>query len=243
MILENKTAIITGGTRGIGRAIVEKFAQEGAKVVFTGTSQVSPELEEALNAIGAAYEFVRADAASLADAEKVCETCMNRFGRVDILVNNAGITRDMLLMMMSEKDWDDVVAVNLKSVFNYTKVVSSVMLRQRSGSIVNLSSVAGVVGNPGQCNYAATKAGIIGFTKSIAKEIGRRNIRCNAIAPGLIDTDMTRNMPAEARDAIAKNISLRRIGKPEEIANTALFLASDLSSYISGQVIICDGGM
>lgn len=243
MILENKTAIITGGTRGIGRAIVEKFAQEGAKVVFTGTSQVSSELEKALNAIGAAYEFVRADAASLADAEKVCETCMNRFGRVDILVNNAGITRDMLLMMMSEKDWDDVVAVNLKSVFNYTKVVSSVMLRQRLGSIVNLSSVAGVVGNPGQCNYAATKAGIIGFTKSIAKEIGRRNIRCNAIAPGLIDTDMTRNMPAEARDAIAKNISLRRIGKPEEIANTALFLASDLSSYISGQVIICDGGM
>ena len=154
-----------------------------------------------------------------------------------------GITKDMLLMMMDEKDWDDVVSVNLKSVFNYTKVASTVMLRQRSGSIVNLSSIAGVVGNIGQCNYAATKAGIIGFTKSIAKEIGRRNIRCNAIAPGLIDTDMTRNMPEEARNAIASNIALRRIGKPEEIANTALFLASDLSSYINGQVIICDGGM
>lgn len=243
MILENKTAIITGGTRGIGRAIVETFAREGANIVFTGTSSVSPELESALKSLGANYLFVRANASSFADAEKVCQTCMDTFGRIDILVNNAGITKDMLLMMMDEKDWDDVVSVNLKSVFNYTKVASTVMLRQRSGSIVNLSSIAGVVGNIGQCNYAATKAGIIGFTKSIAKEIGRRNIRCNAIAPGLIDTDMTRNMPEEARNAIASNIALRRIGKPEEIANTALFLASDLSSYINGQVIICDGGM
>lgn len=242
-LLEGKVAIITGGTRGIGRAIVEKFAENGAKVLFTGTSAVSSELEARLAENGGEWQFVRADAASSADAEQVVKACVEKFGRVDVLVNNAGITRDTLLMRMSEEMWDEVMRVNLKSVYNYTKAVQPVMLKQRSGSIISMSSVTAIGGNAGQANYAAAKAAIIGFTKSMAKELGSRSIRCNAIAPGLIDTDMTQKLPQEVRDTIAKGIALRRTGRPEDVANTALFLASDLSAYITGQVLICDGGM
>ena len=241
--LENKVAIITGGTRGIGRAIVERFAAEGAKIILTGTSHISDELSQKLDEMGAEYQFVKANAASMEDAETVVKTCIDKFGRIDILVNNAGITRDTLLLRMSESDWDDVIATNLKSVFNYTRAVQQLMLRQRSGAIVNMSSIAGVMGNAGQTNYAASKAGIIGFTKSIAREIGSRKVRCNAIAPGLIETDMTKDLPEEIKEGMLRGIPLRRMGKAEEIANVALFLASDQSSYITGQVIVCDGGM
>lgn len=241
--LENKVAIVTGGTRGIGRAIVEKFAAEGAKIILTGTSHISDELSQKLDEMGAEYQFVKANAASMEDAEVVVKTCIDKFGRIDILVNNAGITRDTLLLRMSESDWDDVIATNLKSVFNYTRAVQQLMLRQRSGAIVNMSSIAGVMGNAGQTNYAASKAGIIGFTKSIAREIGSRKVRCNAIAPGLIETDMTKDLPDEIKEGMLRGVPLRRMGKAEEIANVALFLASDQSSYVTGQVIVCDGGM
>ncbi|MBQ4355243.1 MAG: 3-oxoacyl-[Bacteroidales bacterium] len=242
-LLTGKVAIVTGGTRGIGRAIVETFAAHGAKVMFTGTSQVSPEMQERLAALGADCRFVQADASSAADAERVATACVEAFGRIDILVNNAGITRDGLLMRMSETQWDEVLNVDLKSVFNYTKAVQATMLRQRAGSIISLSSVSGIGGNAGQANYAAAKAGVIGFTKSMAKELGSRNIRCNAIAPGLIATDMTRKLSDDAREAIMRTIALRRIGTPQEVAQTALFLASDLSAYVTGQVLVCDGGM
>lgn len=242
-LLTGKVAIVTGGTRGIGRAIVETFAAHGAKVMFTGTSQVSPEMQERLAALGADCRFVQADASSAADAERVAAACVEAFGRIDILVNNAGITRDGLLMRMSETQWDEVLNVDLKSVFNYTKAVQATMLRQRAGSIISLSSVSGIGGNAGQANYAAAKAGVIGFTKSMAKELGSRNIRCNAIAPGLIATDMTRKLSDDAREAIMRTIALRRIGTPQEVAQTALFLASDLSAYVTGQVLVCDGGM
>lgn len=242
-LLTGKVAIVTGGTRGIGRAIVETFAAHGAKVMFTGTSQVSPEMQERLAALGADCRFVQADASSAADAERVAAACVEAFGLIDILVNNAGITRDGLLMRMSETQWDEVLNVDLKSVFNYTKAVQATMLRQRAGSIISLSSVSGIGGNAGQANYAAAKAGVIGFTKSMAKELGSRNIRCNAIAPGLIATDMTRKLSDDAREAIMRTIALRRIGTPQEVAQTALFLASDLSAYVTGQVLVCDGGM
>lgn len=242
-LLTEKVAIVTGGTRGIGRAIVELFAREGAKVFFTGTTSLPHELEEVLTGMGASYVFMAADAASFADAEKIAASCLEKFGRIDILVNNAGITRDTLLMRMTEADWDAVLSTNLKSVFNYVKAVQPMMLRQRAGSIINLSSVVGIGGNAGQANYAASKAGVIGFTKSVAKEIGSRNIRCNAIAPGFIDTDMTQKLPEEQRAALVKATALRRMGTPEDVARTALFLASDLSSYITGQVLGCDGGM
>lgn len=242
-MISGKVALVTGGTRGIGRAIVEKFAANGAHIVLTGRSELPADLEEKLRGCGAEYRFVKADAALAADAEMVVKTCIDAFGRVDILVNNAGITRDGLLMRMSEEAWDEVVNVNLKSVFNYTKAVQSVMLRQRCGSIINMSSVSGIGGNAGQANYAASKAGIIGFTKSVAKELGSRNIRSNAIAPGFIETDMTAGLSAEVREQIAKTIALKRMGRPEDIANVALFLASDMAAYVTGQVIVCDGGM
>lgn len=242
-LLAQKVAIVTGGSRGIGRAIVETFAKQGASVVFTATSPVSSEVIDSLNSIGAKYHFMTANASSFSDSEKVVQTCLELYGRIDILVNNAGITRDNLLMRMAESDWDDVINVNLKSVFNLTKAVQPVMLKQRVGSIINLSSVVGLGGNPGQSNYAASKAGIIGFTKSVAKEIGSRNIRCNAIAPGLINTDMTQKLSDEVRETLTKNIALRRMGSPEDVAQVALFLASDLSKYVTGQVIGCDGGM
>lgn len=242
-MLSGKIALVTGGTRGIGRAIVEQFAENGAKVVFTGRTEMPADLEEKLRGLGSEFRFVQADAAVMADAERAVKTCLDEFGRVDILVNNAGITRDALLMRMSEEQWDAVIATNLRSVFNYTKAVQGQMLRQRSGSIVNISSVSGIGGNAGQANYAAAKAGIIGFTKSVAKELGSRNIRCNAIAPGFIETDMTAGLSAEVKEAIGKTIALRRTGRPEEVAQVALFLASEMSGYVTGQVVVCDGGM
>lgn len=237
-LLADKVAIVTGGTRGIGCAIVETFLREGAKVVFTGRSECPLDMQ---NLDGAC--FVQADGTVGDDARKVVDFAMEHFGRIDILVNNAGINRDTLLMRMSEQDWDDVISADLKSVFHYVKAVQPVMLRQRAGSIISTGSVVGIGGNAGQANYAAAKAGVIGFTKSVAKELGSRNIRCNVVAPGLIDTAMTQKLSAEAREAIQKGIALRRIGLPEEVAATVLFLASDLASYITGQVIVCDGGM
>lgn len=242
-ILEGKTALITGGNRGIGRAIAETFAREGANIVFTGRGEMNAALAETLKSTGANYEYVCADASSFSEAEKVAQRCIEKYGRIDILVNNAGITHDTLLMRMSESDWDEVISTNLKSCFNYTKAVQSVMLKQRAGSIINISSVVGIGGNAGQCNYAASKAGIIGFTKSIAKEIGSRNIRCNAIAPGFVETDMTNHLSEEMRKNLLSSIALRRLGTPQDIANVALFLASDAASYITAQVIQCDGGM
>ena len=242
-MLTEKIALVTGGTRGIGRAIVEKFAENGAKIVFTGRTELPTDLKKRLLEIGTDFRFVQADAALMADAERTVKTCLDTFGRVDILVNNAGITRDALLLRMSEEQWDTVITTNLRSVFNYTKSVQGAMLRQRSGSIVNISSVSGIGGNAGQTNYAAAKAGIIGFTKSVAKELGSRNIRCNAIAPGFIETDMTAGLNAEVKASIAKMISLHRMGRAEDVAQVALFLASEMSEYITGQVIMCDGGM
>lgn len=237
-LLENKIAIVTGGTRGIGRAIVETFLREGAKVVFTGRGECPAEMQ---NLDGA--WFVQADGTVGDDARKVVDFTMEKFGRIDILVNNAGINRDTLLMRMSEQDWDDVLSADLKAVFHFVKAVQPVMLRQRAGSIISTGSVVGIGGNAGQANYAAAKAGVIGFSKSVAKELGSRNIRCNVVAPGLIDTAMTQKLSDEARDGIQKGIALRRIGRPEEVAATVLFLASDLASYVTGQVLVCDGGM
>lgn len=242
-MLKNKVAIVTGGSRGIGRAIVEVFAAQGAKVVFTSRTSPAPDMEESLRTLGADYLYVPADVKSPADVARVVESCMERYGRIDVLVNNAGVTHDTLLMRMGEDAWDEVLDTNLKSVFLFTKAVQMVMLKQRSGSIINLSSVVGIGGNAGQANYAASKAGVIGFTKSVAKELGSRNIRCNAIAPGLIDTSMTAKLSEEQRAEVLKTISLRRIGRPEDVANVALFLASDLSCYVTGQVLGCDGGM
>ncbi len=237
-LLENKVAIVTGGTRGIGRAIVETFVREGAKVVFTGRSTCPDEMANIENAL-----FCQADIVSFAGAQKVADFTLEKFGRIDILVNNAGANRDTLLLRMSEEDWDDIIATDLKSVFNYVKAVQPTMLKQRAGSIISTGSVVGIGGNAGQANYAAAKAGIIGFSKSIAKELGSRNIRCNVVAPGLIDTLMTQKLPDEAKEAIIKGIALRRIGQAQDVANVMLFLASDLASYVTGQVIVCDGGM
>ncbi|HNY52767.1 MAG TPA: 3-oxoacyl-[acyl-carrier-protein] reductase [Bacteroidales bacterium] len=244
-LLEGKTALITGASRGIGKTIALRFALEGASIAITNIV----EDEEFLNTI----EEIRAhnvtvrgyvsNAADFADSQKVIEQIVKDFGRIDILVNNAGITRDNLLMRMTEDQWDLVLNVNLKSVFNVTKAVLQTMIRQKSGSIVNMSSVVGVSGNAGQSNYSASKAGMIGFTKSIAKEVGSRNIRCNAIAPGFIITEMTEKLPPDIKAEWIGKIPLRRGGTPEDVANTALYLASDLSSYVSGQTIHVCGGM
>ena len=244
-LLKGKTALITGGARGIGRGIALKFASEGANVAFSDIryDETVRELEEELVAFGIKAKGYASDAGSFEDSEKLVNDVLNDFGAIDILVNNAGITRDNLLMRMTEADWDLVIKVNLKSIFNMTKAIQKVMLKQRSGSIINMSSVVGVSGNTGQSNYAASKAGLIGFTKSIAQELGSRNIRCNAIAPGFIETDMTARLQQDVRDEWVKSIPLRRAGTPEDIANVALYLASDLSSYITGQVISVCGGM
>ncbi|MGB4205558.1 MAG: 3-oxoacyl-[acyl-carrier-protein] reductase [Bacteroidales bacterium] len=244
-LLKGKTALITGGARGIGRGIALKFASEGANVAFSDIKydETASELEEELVAFGIKAKGYASDAGSFEDSEKLVNDALNDFGAIDILVNNAGITRDNLLMRMTEADWDLVIKVNLKSIFNMTKAIQKVMLKQRYGSIINMSSVVGVSGNAGQSNYAASKAGLIGFTKSIAQELGSRNIRCNAIAPGFIETDMTARLPQDVRDEWVKSIPLRRAGTPEDIANVALYLASDLSSYITGQVISVCGGM
>ncbi|MCQ2141275.1 MAG: 3-oxoacyl-[acyl-carrier-protein] reductase [Bacteroidales bacterium] len=244
-LLEGKIALVTGASRGIGKAIALKLASEGADVAFTygrskeGALAVAAEIE----AMGRKAIAYASDARSFADAHSVVEQVVADFGRIDILVNNAGITKDGLLLRMTEEQWDDVIEVNLKSVFNYSQAVVPVMARQRAGSIICMSSVVGEHGNAGQCNYSASKAGIIGLTKSIAKEMGARGIRANCIAPGFIETDMTAALPQDLRDQYAKTIPLRRAGTPDDVAKVALFLASDLSSYVSGQVINVCGAM
>lgn len=244
-LLKGKTALITGAARGIGKAIAMKFASEGANIAFSDLNyDENMEATEAeLNALGIKARGYASNAASYEDSEKLIGLVVDDFERIDILVNNAGITRDNLLMRMQEKDWDMVIAVNLKSAFNLTKAVQRIMMKQRSGSIINMSSVVGVSGNAGQSNYSASKAGMIGFTKSIAQELGSRNIRCNAIAPGFIETEMTSKLNNDVREAWIKTIPLRRSGKPEDVADVATFFASELSSYVSGQVINVCGGM
>lgn len=244
-LLEGKTALITGGARGIGKSIALAFAQHGANVAFSDLryDESAQALEEELKAFGIQAKGYASDASNLAASEKLADDVVAEFGRIDILVNNAGITRDTLLMRMTEEQWDLVIQVNLKSVFNLTKAVQKYMLKQRSGSIINMSSVVGLGGNAGQANYAASKAGMIGFTKSVAQELGPRSIRCNAIAPGFIETDMTAGLPEEVKKGWAERIPLRRAGTPEDVANACIFLGSDLSAYITGQVIPVCGGM
>jgi 3-oxoacyl-[acyl-carrier protein] reductase len=244
-LLEGKTALITGASRGIGKAIAHRFALEGASIAITNIVEDEEFINtidelKAMNVMARGYV---SNAANFEDSQKAVTEIVKDFGKIDILVNNAGITKDALLMRMSEEQWDAVITVNLKSVFNLTKAVLQTMLKQKSGSIVNMSSVVGVSGNAGQSNYSASKAGIIGFTKSVAKELGSRNIRANAIAPGFILTDMTENLPPDIKSEWINKIPLKRGGTPEDVANVALFLASDLSSYVSGQTIHVCGGM
>ena len=244
-LLKGKNVIITGGSREIGRGIAEKFAEQGANIAFTciKMSDSSLELAKNLEKIGVKAKAYESDAADFDAATKLAEDVLNDFGSIDVLVNNAGITKDNLLMRMSEEDFNDVMKINMNSVFNNTKAVLRQMLKQRSGSIINLSSVVGVKGNAGQSNYSSSKAGIIGFTKSVALELGSRNIRCNAIAPGFIETEMTKALSNDQVNDWAESIPLKRTGQVEDIANTSLFLASDMSSYITGQVINVCGGM
>ena len=244
-ILEGKVALVTGGTRGIGRAIVLKLASAGASIAFTGQreSDALRQTESDVLNLGVKCKAYISNASDYSLTQELVSEVHKEFGKIDILVNNAGITRDTLLMRMSEEQWDDVINVNLKSTFNFTKAVVPIMARQRQGSIVNISSIVGLNGNPGQANYSASKAGIIGLTKSVAKEMGARNIRVNAVAPGFIATEMTDALPQEVKDEYAKRISLRRLGQGEDIANVVLFLASDLAGYVTGEVITVDGGM
>jgi 3-oxoacyl-[acyl-carrier protein] reductase len=244
-LLEGKVAVITGASRGIGKSIAEKFIDQGATVVFTYSSSVekAKALEAELAARGGTAKGYQSDAANFEAAQKLIDQVVADFGTVDILVNNAGITRDNLLMRMSEEQWDEIMSVNLKSVFNLTKAAIRPMLKAKKGSIINMSSVVGVKGNAGQSNYAASKAGIIGFSKSIAAELGSRNIRCNAIAPGFIETEMTHALNADVIAEWREQIPLKRGGTPEDVANTTLFLASDMSAYITGQTIHVCGGM
>ncbi len=244
-LLENKVALITGAGRGIGKAIALRFAQEGCNIAFTdiALNDVVMETEKELQALGVKVKAYASNAANFEETHKVVDEIVKDFGRIDILVNNAGITKDTALKRMTEEQWDAVINVNLKSVFNFTKAVQPVMWKQAGGSVINMSSVVGVSGNANQCNYSASKAGIIGFTKSAAKEMGVRNIRHNAIAPGFIITAMTDALPEDVRKQWESLIPLRRGGTPEDVANVALFLASDLSSYVTGQVIHCCGGM
>ncbi len=245
MLLNGKTALITGAARGIGRSIALAFAAEGANVAFTDLNYDDnmKSLESELASMGVRGKGYASDASDFNGSEALVDQVVKDFEKIDVLINNAGITRDNLLMRMSESDWDLVIKVNLKSVFNMTRAVQKHMLKQRFGSIINMSSVVGVSGNPGQSNYAASKAGLIGFTKSIAQELGSRNIRCNAIAPGFIETEMTAKLSPEVKEGWINTIPLKRPGKPEDVAKAAIFLASDLSEYISGQVIQVCGGM
>lgn len=244
-LLEGKVAIITGASRGIGSGIAKVFAQNGANVAFTYSSSAESALvlENELNALGIKSKGYKSNAADFNEAQKLVDDVMVDFGNIDILINNAGITKDNLLMRMSEEDFDAVMNINLKSVFNMTKAVQKVMLKNRDGSIVNMSSVVGVKGNAGQANYAASKAGMIGFTKSIALELGSRNIRCNAIAPGFIETEMTAKLNEDVVKGWRESIPLKRGGTPEDVANVCVFLSSDMSAYVTGQVINVDGGM
>jgi 3-oxoacyl-[acyl-carrier protein] reductase len=244
-LLENKNVIITGGSRGIGKAIAEKFAQNGANLAITciEMSDEALDLVKNLESHGVKAKAYESDASDFQSAIKLAENVLNDFGSIDVLVNNAGITKDNLLLRMSEEDFNDVMKVNMNSVFNNTKAVLRQMLKQKNGSIINLSSVVGVKGNAGQSNYSSSKAAIIGFTKSVALELGSRNIRCNAIAPGFIETEMTKALQQDQINEWAESIPLKRSGKPEDVANTSLFLASDMSSYITGQVMNVCGGM
>lgn len=244
-LLENKTALVTGGSRGIGEAIVLKFAEHGANIAFTylSSDEKAKALEDKLNSMGVKAKAYKSDAADFAAAEALAADVAKEFGSIDICVNNAGISRDNLLLRVSPDQWDEVMHANLKSVFNLTKQVIRTMMKARSGSIINMSSIVGVKGNAGQSSYAASKAGIIGFTKSIAQELGSRNVRCNAIAPGFIETDMTHYLKDGDASQWFEKIPLQRFGKPEEIANVALFLASDMSAYMTGQVLSACGGM
>ncbi|MBT8232317.1 MAG: 3-oxoacyl-[acyl-carrier-protein] reductase [Saprospiraceae bacterium] len=243
-LLEGKTALITGGSRGIGKAIVEKFISEGASVAFTyrSSAAASDEIIKDLNA-GDKLKAYQSDASSYSAAESLIKSVMEDFGKIDILINNAGITKDTLMLRMGEEHWDQVMEINLKSVFNLTKHVLKPMLRNRGGSIINMSSVVGVFGNAGQANYAASKAGIIGFTKSIAKEVGSRGIRCNAIAPGFIASEMTAELDEKVQENYISSIPLKRFGSGDDVSNACLYLGSDLSTYVTGQVLSVCGGM
>ena len=244
-LLENKVALITGGSRGIGKGIVEVFAAQGAHVAFTynSSAEAANAMADELSQNGVIVKAYQSDAAQFDQAESLVTQVLADFGSIDILINNAGITKDNLLMRISEEDFDRVIEVNLKSVFNMTKAVQRTMLKQRHGSIINMSSIVGVQGNAGQTNYAASKAGIIGFSKSVALELGSRNIRCNVIAPGFIETEMTQKLDEVTVQSWRDGIPLKRGGTPQDIANTCLYLASELSSYVTGQVIHVDGGM
>lgn len=244
-LLKDKVALVTGGSRGIGEAIVRKFAEHGANVAFTyvSSSERAENIVKELESLGVKAMAYKSDAGSFEQSEELINNVVDQLGKIDILVNNAGISRDNLLLRVSEEQWDEVMTANLKSVFNLTKHAIKPMMKARSGSIINMSSVVGLRGNAGQSSYSASKAGIIGFTKSNALELGSRNIRCNVIAPGFVETDMTEYLKGEDAKAWFDQIALRRFGNVEEIANVALFLASDLSTYVSGQVISACGGM
>tara|TARA_B100000029_G_scaffold315154_1_gene307581 strand:- start:415 stop:1161 length:747 start_codon:yes stop_codon:yes gene_type:complete len=244
-LLKGKTAIVTGASRGIGKGIAREFAKNGANVAFTYSTSVdlAKEFEKELNDLGVKAVAYQSDASNYDDSLNLVDKISNDFESIDILVNNAGITRDNLLMRMQEDDFNNVIKVNLNSVFNMTKAVQKTMLKQRSGSIINMSSVVGVKGNAGQSNYAASKAGIIGFSKSIALELGSRNIRCNVIAPGFIETEMTENLDKKIIENWRNSIPLKRGGTPEDVANACVWLASDMSSYVTGQVLNIDGGL
>ena len=244
-LLEGKVALVTGAGRGIGKAIALRFAQEGANVAFTdlALNEAVEESVKEIEALGVKVKAYASNAANFDETHEVVKQIVEDFGRIDVLVNNAGITKDGLMMRMSEAQWDAVINVNLKSAFNFIHAVTPIMAKQRGGSIINMSSVVGVSGNAGQCNYSASKAGMIGLAKSIAKEMGPRGIRANCIAPGFIITEMTNQLSQEIKDQWAAQIPLRRGGTPEDVANVALFLASDLSSYVSGQVLHCCGAM
>ena len=244
-MLQGKCAVITGASRGIGKAIAIKFAKEGANVVlnYRNSEKEALELKTELDKLGSNTLIIKADVSKFDEAEHLIKEAKNAFGRVDILVNNAGITKDTLIMRMKEEDFDDVIDINLKGSFNCLRAVSPIMVKQKEGKIINMSSVVGVVGNAGQVNYSASKAGLIGMTKSLAKEIGSKNINVNAIAPGFIDTDMTKVLSDEQKKNIISGVPLKRLGQVEDIANLAVFLASEKSNYITGQVIHVDGGM
>ncbi|MPS63810.1 MAG: 3-oxoacyl-[acyl-carrier-protein] reductase [Chryseobacterium sp.] len=243
-LLEGKVALITGATRGIGRGIAEMFAQQGAKVAFTyaGSVDKAKELEETLSSVTQIKGY-QSDASNFDAAQTLVDEVMTEFGQIDILINNAGITRDNLLLRMSKDDWDTIIKVNLDSVFNLTKAVIKPMMKAKSGSIINMTSVVGISGNAGQANYAASKAGVIGFTKSVALELGSRNIRCNAIAPGFIATEMTAALDEKATQKWNEAIPMKKLGKPADIANACVFLGSEMSSYITGQTLNVDGGL
>lgn len=244
-LLEGKVALVTGASKGIGRKIAEKFAEQGAKVAFTYLSSVEKgqALEQELQSFGTQVKGYRSDASKFDEAEKLINDIVADFGTIDVVVNNAGITKDGLLMRMTEEQWDEVLDVNLKSIFNVTKAASKIMMKNRKGAFINMSSVVGVQGNAGQSNYAASKAGIIGFSKSIAKELGSRGIRTNVVAPGFIRTEMTDVLDPKIVEGWTANIPLKRAGETEDIANACVFLASDMAAYITGQVIAVDGGM